>query len=166
MPVEIYPRAFLMKKYGRKRIPRNRQSGRGLVVENEVVKWRNMSKKIPSTTKKKCAELLATNADTQKDIAQVLDISDRTISRWKEDPKFVELIEKFQRRETLDRLRRYKAGANKAFQKLLDLLECGDPKVELAAAKEIIRLAGDEAEIGGQESNGKLDVLIKGFLDG
>ena len=130
------------------------------MVENEVVKWRFMSRKIPITTKNKCAELLATSTDTQKEIAQLLDISDRTISRWRKEPGFFDLIEEFQKISTLDRLRRYKAGANKALDKLLDLLECGDPKVELAAAKEIIRLAKDEAEsLGTKDNNNIFDVI-------
>lgn len=125
-----------------------------------------MSKKINKTVKNFCAKMLATSPKTQREIAALLDVREETISRWKKDEDFSALMSRFQEEAEKELLRRLRASSVKAFEKIFELMNCGDHKVEYQAAKEVLNLSGINAEIDGQGSNGKLDVLIKGFLDG
>lgn len=85
-------------------------------------------------------ELLATGAYTQKEAADRVSVSLRTVGRWAALPAFrVALTE---RRKEL-----YAVYAPKALHKLVALLDSESDAVALAAAKDILDRAGDKPPV-------------------
>lgn len=69
-----------------------------------------------------------------------------------------------------ERRRRYKGAAQKAVDKLLELLDSYDEKIALAACKEILDRAGDKPSdklslSGSVETTGKLDDILRQLSD-
>jgi len=94
----------------------------------------------------KCIDLLVYKGLTQVEVAEKIKVTETTISLWKRSDLFMLALDEEIEKSKLDRRRSYSMKANKALHKLDSLLDCGDPKTELAAAKEIIRLAGDDPD--------------------
>jgi hypothetical protein len=82
-----------------------------------------------------------------EEIATECDISTRTLRRWMEHPQFIKEFNKSQE-QFLERVNsRLKAAADKAAQKVIKLMDCGIPSVEMLAARTILRNTAKVDEI-------------------
>ena len=98
-----------------------------------------MSETHLTATQAKAATLLCYN--TQRAVAKILNVSPRTITRWRRLPAFVHLFQ-----ETADVVREWSLATiskltRKAVRALHRNLKCGDPRAEIAAARVILDLA-------------------------
>ena len=121
-----------------------------------------------SSKQKKCIDLLVYNGLSQKEIAGVLNVTEKTLWQWKQTTLFMAALDAELEQAKLHRRRQYNIKANKAVEKITSLMNCGDPKVEFNAAKELIRLAGDEPTTNVQlsvESDGLLDAISGAAVD-
>lgn len=114
----------------------------------------------------KCIELMALGYYTDLHIAASLDVAPETVCRWKKSELFQKALEERLAEEDRWRRLKYRAKANHAAEKLLELIDAGNPNVALSAAKEILRLAGDdrqeEAKSGGESGVVLLPDITKG----
>ena len=86
-------------------------------------------------------ELMAIKRLSKAETAAAISVSERTINNW--FSKNIEFSTAFQEtKENLtlndERKQKYRNISEKAIDRLCALMECGDPKTELAAAKEIL----------------------------
>jgi hypothetical protein len=82
-----------------------------------------------------------------EEIATDCDISTRTLRRWMECPQFIQEFEKAHR-QFLDRVdAKLQAAADRAAEKIIKLMDCGIPSVEMHAARTILRTTTKAAEI-------------------
>jgi transcriptional regulator with XRE-family HTH domain len=84
------------------------------------------------------------------EIAEKLKISKNTLSNWlnsEKTPAFTEEYERLLKIADETRKRVYRTKAQKALDKLVDLVDSPDKKVALAACKEILDRAGDKPDI-------------------
>jgi transposase len=86
---------------------------------------------------------------SKTEAARRLGVDRSTVFNWfRKNETFAEEYEKELRAVTVSRRREYALAAEKAADKLGELLECGSPNTQLAAVKLILELAGDtEKEI-------------------
>ena len=88
---------------------------------------------------KKCIELMVLGDRTQKQIAELINVSENTITNWKKDNEFCA--------EYTDSLKSsMKDVAAKAFQTEVKLLSARSEMVRLMAAKDILDRAGFKAD--------------------
>lgn len=94
----------------------------------------------------KCINLMITDSKTQKQIAKEINITEKTICKWKKDKEFKEEIQK-QMKENFGSL------AIQAQQKLKKLLNSKNENIQMQAIKDVLDRAGykpmEKAEISG-----------------
>lgn len=94
----------------------------------------------------KCISLIVTKNKTQKQIAKEINITEKTICKWKKDKEFKEEIQR-QMKENFGSL------AIEAQQELKKLLKSKNENVRIQAIKDVLDRAGykpvDKAEISG-----------------
>lgn len=94
----------------------------------------------------KCISLMITDNKTQKQIAKEINITEKTICKWKKDKEFKEEIQK-QMKENFGSL------AIEAQQELKKLLKSKNENVKMQAIKDILDRAGykpvDKTEVSG-----------------
>lgn len=88
-----------------------------------------------NTKQKKCIELLVAGDKTQKQIAEILHVSENTISNWKKHEEFISEY-------TSSLKSSMKDVAAKAFNTEISLLKARSEMVRLMAAKDILDRAG------------------------
>ena len=104
----------------------------------------------------KAIELIAVNGFTKADAALAIGVSERTVFGWfSKNAAFAEAFQRAMkeavRRE--DWKEKYRYISEKAMERLCALMECGDPKTELAAAKEILsRLSETPSDAKNEDS--------------
>ena len=92
-----------------------------------------------NSKQKKCIELMTEGNRTQKQIAQMIDVSEATICNWKKDGKFISEY-------TASLKSNIKDVAAKAFNTEVKLLKARSETVRLMAAKDILDRAGFKPE--------------------
>lgn len=99
---------------------------------------------------KKCIELLVEGKMTQREIAQAINITEKTISVWKSDPEFSSSLENATRLSI-------RSLASKAKNTMASLLNSDSDNVRFQAAKDILDRAGfkprEEVEVNGNLNN-------------
>lgn len=94
----------------------------------------------------KCISLMITDNKTQKQIAKEINITEKTICKWKKDKEFKEEIQK-QMKENFGSL------AIEAQQELKKLLKSKNENVKMQAIKDVLDRAGykpvDKTEVSG-----------------
>lgn len=96
---------------------------------------------------KKAIEMLVYQGMSHKCVANVLEISESTLSVWlnqSKNPEFVEAYEKEIEIAESMRKRNYKVAAKKAQERLFELMDDEKSDVALRACKEILDRAGDK----------------------
>lgn len=100
-----------------------------------------------NTKQKKAIEMLVYQGISKNDVAVQLGIAPQTLSRWlnpKKTPDFVEEYEKEIETAESMRKRNYKVVAQKAQDRLIELMNDEKSDVALRACKEILDRAGDK----------------------
>lgn len=88
-----------------------------------------------NSKQKKCIDLMLLGEKTQKEIAQILRVSEATICNWKKNKEFAAEYASSLKSSMKD-------VAAKAFQTEVSLLKARSEMVRLAAAKDILDRAG------------------------
>jgi len=82
-----------------------------------------------------------------EDIATECEISTRTLRRWMEQPQFIQEYERAHQ-QFLERVNaKLQAAADKAAEKVIKLMDCGIPSLEMLAARTILRTTTKASEI-------------------
>ncbi|MEE0980491.1 MAG: phBC6A51 family helix-turn-helix protein [Acutalibacteraceae bacterium] len=100
-----------------------------------------------NTKQKKAIEMLIYQGLSKSETAEVLNIAPQTLSRWlnpTKNPEFVEVYEKEIETAENMRKRNYKAVAQKAQEKLIELIDSSDEKIAFRACQDILDRAGDK----------------------
>lgn len=92
-----------------------------------------------SVKQKKCLEIMILGDKTDKEIAQAINVSQKTICTWKKQEEFVEEYNSMMRTCL-------QYAAPKAFQRQLSLLNSKNAAVAHMAAKDLLDRAGFRAE--------------------
>ncbi len=103
-----------------------------------------------SAKQRKAIDLLINSDLKNGEIAENLKISKNTLSNWLNAEKTPAFTDEYDRQLQLAdaaRQRVYKSKAQKALDKLIELVDCGNKKVALNACKEILDRAGDKPGI-------------------
>lgn len=99
---------------------------------------------------KKCIELLVEGQMTQREIAQEINVAEKTISVWKSNPEFLSELENAMRLSI-------RSLATKAKNTMASLLTSDSDNVRFQAAKDILDRAGfkpqDKIEVEGNINN-------------
>ncbi len=111
--------------------------------------FQKFSEKTVSAKQLKAINMLIYEDLSKGEIAKALKITPQTLSNWlnpKKTPHFIEAFEK--ELAVADRLRKnnYRVVAQKAQDKLIELLECNDKNVAFRACKDLLDRAGDKPE--------------------
>lgn len=104
-------------------------------------------------------DLLILGSEPDYIVANLVDVDPATLCRWKKSPVFSEEYDRRLKEADDERKRSYRARANAAAERLLDLTRSGNPTVALGACKEILRLAGDGPDEGIRLSGGGVVLL-------
>lgn len=91
-------------------------------------------------------ELLTTGKYRESEVAEMVGVCRTTLSGWKSDPLFKEEYDKKLKEADAWRRMTYRAQANRAMERLAELMESSHPTTAIAAVREMIRLAGDGLE--------------------
>lgn len=95
----------------------------------------------------KAIELLCTGDYTGREVAKEIKVSENSVSAWmNRNDAFIEEYNRTLDEIAANRKRRYNMKAQRAFDKMVELMNCGLPEIEIKAAKEILDRAGDVAE--------------------
>lgn len=108
------------------------------------------SEKKLTAKQKKAIQMLIYDGLKKCEVAEKLNIDPHTVSRWLNPditPAFVDAYDKELEKAASDRQRRYKSAAQKAVDKLVELLDSYNPNTALAACKDILDRAGDKQDI-------------------
>lgn len=111
---------------------------------------KNLEKSALSAKQRKALDLLMNTDLKHSKIAEELKISKNTLSNWlnsEKTPAFTEEYERLLKIADETRKRVYRTKAQKALDKLVELVDSHDKKVALAACKEILDRAGDKPDI-------------------
>ena len=92
-------------------------------------------------------DLLAAGRYKEGEVAEMVGVRGQTISGWKKDELFKAEYEKRLKQEDQWRRMTYRAQANRAMERLAELMESSHPTTAIAAVREMIRLAGDGIEV-------------------
>lgn len=92
-----------------------------------------------TSKQKRCIELMAAGDRTQRQIAEILHVSEATICNWKKN-------ENFKAEYTLTLKENMKDVAAKAFNTMMGLLRAKSEMVRFLAAKDILDRAGFKAD--------------------
>lgn len=109
--------------------------------------FQKFSEKTVSAKQLKAINMLIYEDFSKSEIAEQLKITPQTLSNWlnpKKTPHFIEAFEK--ELAVADRLRKnnYRVVAQKAQDKLIELLDCKDKQVAFRACKDLLDRAGDK----------------------
>lgn len=109
--------------------------------------FQKFSEKTVSAKQLKAINMLIYEDFSKSEIAKQLKITPQTLSNWlnpKKTPHFIEAFEK--ELAVADRLRKnnYRVVAQKAQDKLIELLDCKDKQVAFRACKDLLDRAGDK----------------------
>lgn len=110
----------------------------------------NLEKKRLSAKQRKALDLLINSDLKMGEIAEELKISKNTLSNWlnaDKTPAFNEEYDRLLKLADAARQRVYKSNAQKAVDKLLELVDSKSKNIALAACKEILDRAGDKPDI-------------------
>lgn len=102
-----------------------------------------------SSKQKKAIEMLIYQGLSKSEVAKALNIAPQTLSRWLnsgKSPAFVKAFEKELSEADIMRKNNYRVMAQKAQDKLIELLECSDKQVAFRACKDLLDRAGDKPE--------------------
>jgi len=111
-----------------------------------------MNRKL-SDRQKKAIYLLLHKNYTKAEVAEELDVSASTVYAWlSRNAVFAEAYREEEDLIRVARVKEYKQKAEKAIEKLVELLNCGNERVELSAAKELIEIV--ESKINMCENSG------------
>ena len=107
--------------------------------------FQKFSEKTVSAKQLKAINMLIYEDFSKSEIAEQLKITPQTLSNWlnpKKTPHFIEAFEK--ELAVADRLRKnnYRVVAQKAQDKLIELLDCKDKQVAFRACKDLLDRAG------------------------
>ena len=111
---------------------------------------KNLEKSALSAKQRKALDLLMNTDLKHSEIAEELKISKNTLSNWlnsEKTPAFTEEYDRLLKMADETRKRVYRTKAQKALDKLVELVDNHDKKVALAACKEILDRAGDKPDI-------------------
>jgi hypothetical protein len=101
----------------------------------------------PQSTRRYTAICGLIDGKSLEDIATECEISTRTLRRWMEHPQFIKEFEKAHE-QFLERVTaKLQAAADRAAEKVIKLMDCGIPTIEMHAAKTILRATTKAAEI-------------------
>lgn len=111
--------------------------------------FQKFSEKTVSAKQLKAINMLIYEDLSKGEIAKALKITPQTLSNWlnpKKTPHFIEAFEK--ELAVADRLRKnnYRVVAQRAQDKLIELLDCNDKQVAFRACKDLLDRAGDKPE--------------------
>ena len=109
---------------------------------------------------KDAINLLATGRYKEREVAEEIGVCLQTLSGWKKDPLFKEEYEKRLKEEDAWRRMTYRAQANRAMERLAELMESSHPTTAIAAVREMIRLAGDGGEVDKPAGDGSVGIVI------
>lgn len=127
---------------------------------------KNLEKNILSGKQRKAIDLLINSDLKHGEIAEELKITKNTLSNWLNEDKNPLFVKEYDRQLKLAdaaRQRVYKSKAQKALDKLVELVDSHDKKVSLAACKEILDRAGDKPGID-VGLNGSVNVKLEDLL--
>lgn len=127
---------------------------------------KNFEKPLLSAKQRKAIDLLINSDLKHGEIAEELKITKTTLSNWLNADKNPAFLEELDRQLTLaDEARRrvYRAKAQKAVNKLLELIESGNKTVALNACKEILDRAGDKPGVS-LDLNGSLTTRLEDLI--
>ena len=102
-----------------------------------------------SGKQKKAIEMLVYQGLSKTETAERLNIAPQTLSRWlnrEKTPQFVEAFEKELSEADHQRKNNYRVVAQRAQEKLIELLDCNDKQVAFRACKDLLDRAGDKPE--------------------
>lgn len=111
---------------------------------------KNLEKPALSAKQRKALDLLMNSDLKHSEIAEELKISKNTLSNWlnsEKTPAFTEEYDRLLKMADETRQRVYRTKAQKALDKLVELVDSPDKKVALAACKEILDRAGDKPDV-------------------
>lgn len=111
---------------------------------------KNLEKTTLSAKQRKALDLLMNSDLKHGEIAEELKISKNTLSNWlnsEKTPAFTDEYDRLLKMADETRQRVYKTKAQKALDKLVELVDSGNKTVALAACKEILDRAGDKPDI-------------------
>ena len=103
------------------------------------------------------AELMAEGRLSQRQIADELGCNVKTLARWRSLPEVERIVQRIHNRTADDAANVLAAAHRKAARKLVQLMSCGDPKVERAAAMDVLGL-------NGRTPKGQLAVTVGGSV--
>ena len=112
--------------------------------EKNIKKGQEKQLKKLSKRHLECIELMVCGEiQTDREIAQVLQVAPETLSRWKKSELFqAELAKRIDEEERYRRMR-YRAKANHAAEVLFSMMDSFHPKIAMAAVLKVLELAGD-----------------------
>ena len=126
----------------------------------------NCEKSRLSSKQRKAIDLLINSDKKLGEIAEELKISKNTLSNWlnaEKTPAFTEEYDRQLKLADAARQRVYKSKAQKALDKLVELVDSGNKTVALNACKEILDRAGDKPDVnikGNVSVSQKIEDLI------
>ncbi|MFV0395482.1 MAG: hypothetical protein ACK5LC_14040 [Coprobacillaceae bacterium] len=99
----------------------------------------------PNKKQREVVEMLIYSGLKQREIANRLEMDETTISKWiNKHEGFKKYYNDELNKAQVYRQQKYKRYAQKAVDKLIDLLDAENENVQLASAKEILERAGDK----------------------
>lgn len=90
----------------------------------------------------KIMHLWCTGQYTKKQIAQILNTTDQTVTKYLTDERVQGAITEYQKQETKLIEQTLKASRNKAMETMMELLDSGDDKIRFQASKDILDRGG------------------------
>ncbi len=127
---------------------------------------KNLEKKRLSAKQRKALDLLINSDLKMGEIAEELKISKNTLSNWlnaDKTPAFTEEYDRLLKLADAARQRVYKSNAQKAVDKLIELMNSHSKNIALAACKEILDRAGDKPGLN-LDIEGSLGVKLEDLL--
>lgn len=118
------------------------KTGKNTVKNNQQTGIKNLT-----AVHRRCIEMLVHREGWMTDgvIAEAVGVAPETLSRWKKSKVFSEALDKAISEEERWRRKQYRTKANRAAERLAELMESKHPPTAIAAVKEMLRLAGDAA---------------------
>jgi len=126
------------------KVEENREDGPAEVVD------RDNRKRL--TAKQRAAVLALLDTDCLEDAASIAKVSERTLSKWLEQPDFVAAYYAATERRVAESVQRLRASTAEAVEVLRRSLEDDDPMVRIGAASAILRSAGASVPDGDEET--------------
>ncbi|MGN0548553.1 MAG: hypothetical protein ACI4IM_03035 [Acutalibacteraceae bacterium] len=105
------------------------------------------------------------------EVAKSVNVAPQTLSLWlNHNELFIKTLEDKTSQAERERRRRYKGAAQRAINKMVELLDSEDDKIAFSACKDILDRAGDKPSdklslSGSVETTGKLDDILRQLSD-